>query len=65
MNHPVIISANATIRYNQMLHQAEHYRQVQKLKGTRPGIRALLLARFVKRQQLGDQLAAEGTVASM
>ncbi len=36
MNHPVIVSANANQRLDQMIKEAEHHRLVKKIAGQQP-----------------------------
>jgi len=37
MKHPVIVNANANLRLNQMLQEAEAHRQVKRVTAQKPG----------------------------
>lgn len=54
MNHPVIMSANAQVRYAELLQAAEAHRRVKRLKRSDFGRYARILS------SLGDALIALG-----
>ena len=48
MSHPLIVSANAQMRYGALVQSAEKFRRLKQLQGGRPGLHARILSSLGK-----------------
>jgi hypothetical protein len=46
MQHPIIAQANAKVRYDQLVQQADHHRQLSRLPKNKTGIIAIFSGLF-------------------
>ena len=48
MSHPLIVSANAQMRYDALVQSAGEFRRLKRLQGSRPGLHTRILSSLGK-----------------